>query len=306
MIRRPPGWWPAQTHGCFDDLVNYRLVGASACADRITLALTAVAEESEALGRDVGADVTFAGAAFCGLKPDTALYRNVARLLGHSAATGDLEAVRRAHDRLSAYRTAAQVRVVTVAAKALQDAEALLVHDYSSMVAQILTELGAHRPREVVVTAGEPLGQGPRVARLAAAAGHRVTYTPDMSVSRVIDDVDAFVIGVESFYADGSLVNTVGSLALALLCRHSGVPVIAPTELLKCDRDVTTVTGCSLSARLLKRWPTDPLPEASTIVDLVLDAVPSELVTKYATEDGLLAPTDVASHAEVVFAALTS
>ena len=48
----------------------------------------AVAAESEARGRAVAADVAEAGALFCGLKPDTALYRNLAQVLGHAAAAG--------------------------------------------------------------------------------------------------------------------------------------------------------------------------------------------------------------------------
>ncbi len=63
------------------------------------------------------------------------------------------------------------------------------MHDYSSTVESILQGPGAARPRWVVVTAGDPLGRGTRVARLAAAA-YEIVYTPDMSVDRVIDQVD--------------------------------------------------------------------------------------------------------------------
>lgn len=296
-----PTWWPPDAVACVNDLVSYRLVGASACADRISAALTSVAAESQTLGRTVVSDVAAAGALFCALKPDTALYRNISRVLERAAADG-AEAVRDTGDRLARSRNDAQDEVVRVAATALQDAETLLVHDYSSMVLRILDTLPPSRL--VVVTTGEPLGQGARVARLVAAAGHSVVYTPDMSVGRVISRVDAFVTGVESFYRDGSLANTVGSLPIALLCRHAGVPVVAPAELLKCDIDVHTAADAPLRARLLSRWPGDSLPGVVEIVDFVLDRVPAELVTLYATEAGALPPKAVAAHAEATMASL--
>jgi len=300
VSRAAPSWWPPGAVGCFDDLMAYRLVGASACADRITSALSAVAVESERRRRSVAADVEAAGDLLCDLKPDTALYRNIVRVIARSASDGGGEGVRWTCDRLSGRRRAAQEEVVRVAAAALADTEVLLVHDFSSMVVRILGALGT--ARRVVVTSGEPLGQGPRVARLAAAAGHAVTYVPDMSVGRVIGEVDTFVTGVESFYRDGSLANTVGSLSIGLLCRHVGVPVLAPAELLKCDGDVPTAVRARLTARLLTAWPRDPLPGGAAVVDYVLDAVPAELVTSYATEEGVLPPSEVGAHAAAALA----
>jgi len=45
--------------------------------------------------------------------------------------------------------------------------------------------------------------------------------------------VDCFLTGVESFYPDGCMANTVVTVMLSLLCREHGVPVIAPTESLR-------------------------------------------------------------------------
>lgn len=297
-----PGWWPGEAATTYDDLVAYRLVGASLCADRITDALVAVARRAEKLGLDVEPAVTDAGTLFCRLKPDTALYANVAACLSRAGRSGRATEVCEAAHALSAYRRDAQAAVVRHATEYLEDAETLLAHDFSSMVVRILQELGARRPRRIVVTAAEPLGQGPRVARAATAAGHRVTYTPDMSVARVVDGVDAFVTGVESFYADGSLANTVGTRMLGLLCRDVGVPVIAPAELLKYDRQHPTAAEASLEARLLHPWPGDHVDQSDLweLVEFVLDAVPAPLVTSYVSEQGVLAPRAVASTAQAV------
>jgi ribose 1,5-bisphosphate isomerase len=295
-VTTPPAWWPTTASSCFEDLVAYRLVGASACADRITASLVLIARESQERRRDLRADLADAARLLCALKPDTALYRNVVDALGRAGATGRARDVESAAGRLTSYRSAAQVRVVNRTQTLLEAADTLLVHDYSSMVERILRGLGAVRPRRVVVTVGEPLGQGPRVARLAAAAGHEVTYTPDMSVARVIDDVDFFVTGVESFYLDGSLANTVGTTMLALLCREAKVPVVAPAETLKCDLARSSVSDAPLTAQLLHPWPPDACMhdvDEDKVVRFVLDAVPALLITTYVTETDTCEPTNV-------------
>lgn len=299
MIDAPPVWWPKDARVCFEDLIDYRLVGASSCADRITSALVAVALGSQALKRDICTDLNDAAGLFCGLKPDTALYRNIADSLIHGARGGVAEEVEARARALSDFRKSAQERVVTHTVALVDHADTLLIHDYSSMVLRVVHTLGTKRPRRIVVTAGEPLGQGIRVAQLVAAAGHEVIYTPDMSVARVISEVDGFITGVESFYADGSLANTVGTVMLSLLCRDRGVPTIAPAETLKCADPCLTVTDAPLSARLLHAWPRGgPGPGVDwQVVQLVLDAVPASLISTFVTEDGACTPADVGATA---------
>jgi len=285
-------WWPIEASSCFEDLGTYRLVGASACADRITAALVAVGAQSESLHRDVGVDVGDAGRLFCSLKPDTALYRNLAGLLTRAGSSGGSTAVSAAARELSDYRRAAHQGLADSARAVLEDSETLLVHDYSSTVRSILIELGATRSHRIVTTSGEPLGQGLRVARLAASFGHRVTFVPDMSVARVIAEVDHYLTGVESYYADGSLANTVGTFMLALLCRESGVPVLAATETFKYDQECPSAIKAELTARLLNLAPNLVTAESLGFqtVQYVLDAVPASVVTSFVTEKGVCPP----------------
>lgn len=297
-----PAWWPDDATACFEDLRSYRLVGASACADRITAALVSVAVTAQSSHREISADLHDAGRLFCDLKPDTALYRNLVTHLVRAADAGSAKHVQRSAQEISSYRREAQVSVISRATALLEDADTLLVHDYSSMVCRVLDSLGALRARRIVVTSCELLGKGVSVARRAQAAGHQVTFTPDMSVSRVIEEVDGYVTGVESFYADGSLANTVGTRMLALLCQEVGVPVVAPAEALKYDSTRATVHDAELTARLLRRWPDATASEdnAWDTVQFVLDAVSSSLVTLYATDDGVFTAGEVGDAARKV------
>jgi ribose 1,5-bisphosphate isomerase len=304
----PPSWWPRETVACFEDLLSYRLVGASACADRFTSALIRLADQAEEDGRDVAAGLDEAGRAFCALKPDTALYVNVVELLARANHNDRALDVCDRALWLGAYRRQAQRQIIQQASRVLEEAELLLVHDYSSSVMQVLSELARRRPRRVIVTAGEPLGQGARVADIVGSLGHQVIYTPDMSVGRVIKGADAFITGVESFYADGSLANTVGTMMLGLLCREHAIPVIAPTECLKLDRQRDCVEMDDLSARMLKPWPPEGRSDTADwcIEDHVLDAVPSSLVSTYVTEAGTCSADDVGGAALKVWVDLSA
>lgn len=299
-------WWPAAARACWADLRSYRLVGASACADRITAALTQIAATAEAQHRDLAAEMTAAGAAFRALKPDTAMYVNVLDLLIGDPTTSSAADVHNRAATLNTLRHTGRQHLIATATAALHDADTLLVHDYSSTTAAIITALGAARPRRIVVTAGEPLGQGPRVAHLCETAGHQVIYSPDTAVARRINDIDTYLTGVESFYADGSLANTVGSHPLALLCADADVPVLAPTELLKYDRSQPHASPANLHARLLGGWPANrsDLPPHWDVEDHVLDAVPARLITTYLTDRGPLTPGRIAEQAQTLIRTL--
>lgn len=301
-----PSWWPEEARECYADLLSYRLVGASACADRITTALQALAVQSDAMGRDLSAELSEAGRAFCALKPDTALYVNVVSYLTAQNEAPTSRRVVESAEALRAYRKHAQEEVVRATADALDDAAVILVHDYSSAVSRVLDELGRRGAREIIVTSGEPLRQGPRVARLAAEAGHRVTYVPDAAVGRHGGRLDAYIAGVEAFYADGSFTNTIGTLPLALVSLDAGAIVIAPAESLKLHPSRSTAQVDQLAARLLHPWPDSmiELPPDCRVDDHVLDAVPPRLVTSYVTELGVCAPADVGAIATGAIAQL--
>ncbi|MFE4952411.1 hypothetical protein ACFQ9V_20080 [Leifsonia sp. NPDC056665] len=303
---RPPKWWPAVAVQCFDDLVAYRLVGASSCADAIVESLVEIGAACEGRAEGV-AELSAAGAAFQRLKPDTALYTNVIDIVLGADATPAVVAGRAVG--LSGYRTDARRKVASATTEYLRDASTILVHDYSSAVLAALQQLASSgQSRRVVVTECGFLGQGPRTASLVQSMGHRVAYSSDCSVGRWVAEVDVFVTGVEAFFVDGSMANTVGTYAIGLLCREAGVPVLAPAELLKLDHSAPTARRSSLRARLLHPWPSrgDVDVQQCEVDDHVLDAVPARLVTAYATESGLLPPAAIGAEAQRAIDSLMS
>jgi ribose 1,5-bisphosphate isomerase len=289
-----PSWWPATAVTCLGDLASYRLAGASECISRIGEALVAVAEAACRASDLVFERVAEAGSLFAALKPDTALYANVAARI-----TRPLEPAESGHDAASviAERVAdiererrAELDAVEARAADLIDASgAIVVHDYSSTVMGVARRLAACRgSADFVVTAAEPLGAGARVARELAGLGHRVTYCADASVARLLSSACCYLTGVEAFYADGSFANTVGTYGLALQCRELQVPVYAVTERLKAAGPRPAAPS---SATLLSRWPqAGLLPEGITVERHVLDLVPAGLVRAFVTASGPVPP----------------
>ena len=307
----PPSGWPAETRRVYLGLKSYEIVGASTCAAAIVGALGALCAAHDE--RELLQDLREAGAAFRALKPSTAAYANVVDWLLRD--TEDLAAaeirstVARRAQAFAAYRTFCRAAIADAGCSLLSSGTAVLIHDYSSTVLAVVEEAGRRGlTLKVLVTAGEPIGKGAHVARLAAAAGHTVTFAPDSSAARLVDRADVFLTGVETLFGDGDLANTVGTYPISLLARERGVPVYGATECLKIHPSKQTASLAELTAQLLKPWPADAgvLPAGTEIDVHVLDLTPAALVTGLITEQAILRPSEEAAALARVHLALDS
>jgi translation initiation factor 2B subunit (eIF-2B alpha/beta/delta family) len=195
-----------------------------------------------------------------------------------------------------AYSRRSLTSIVDTACALLPARGHILIHDYSSTVLAITDGAGRQgRTLTVYVTAGEPVGKGPTVARAVADAGHHVVYLPDVSIGRVMGEIDLVLSGVETLFRNGDLANTVGTYPIALTAREAKVPVYAVTERMKIHPEARAATVSELDARVLHSWPdVDQTLPAGTDVRLeVLDLTPACLVTGYVTEEGVLTSTEV-------------
>lgn len=295
-----PPTWPVSAREVYAGLRSYRIVGASACVDAIMQALGDVARTvAERSGGDVAREVARAGDLFCALKPDTAAYVNAVQWATadlHTESGAPTEVAAMVMRRIDAYRRHQQRslgRIADEGATLLAAHGRVLLHDYSSTVLAVLAEVGRRGQRlHVVVTTGQPVNQGPRVAAVAASYNHHVTFVPDTAIGRVMSDVDVVLTGVETLYSNGDLVNTIGTYPIALVAREAKAPVYGVTECVKIHPTATGVRVADLTARLLHSWPeaASVLPAGAIIRTDVLDLTPAHLVTGYITDAGILAP----------------
>jgi translation initiation factor 2B subunit (eIF-2B alpha/beta/delta family) len=155
----------------------------------------------------------------------------------------------------------------------------ILTHSHSDTVMAVLERL-ARRDAPVIATESNPLGEGRTTARLLAEQGLSVGLIADAQAGAFVSQMAAVLVGADTVFADGTVVNKVGTLALALLARERRVPFFVASESLK------VAPG---------RWEetTEPLPFHASPEEppaVYFDATPPRLITALITEDGVFSP----------------
>jgi translation initiation factor 2B subunit (eIF-2B alpha/beta/delta family) len=92
---------------------------------------------------------------------------------------------------------------------------------------------------------------------------------PDSAIGNIVPQVDCAVIGVDTFDRTGAVVHKVGTLPLALCCRHFGKPFYAAGHSLK------------FTERRLEGGLPEPDQELES---QLFDCTPGELITRLVTE----------------------
>jgi len=159
----------------------------------------------------------------------------------------------------------------------------ILTHSHSDTVMAVLERL-ARTGAPIVVTESNPLGDGRTAAGLLAARGLPVQLIADAQAGLFVSQMAAVLVGADTVFADGSVVNKVGTLALALLARRARVPFFVATERLKVAPGRWVETGETL--------PLDPSPDEPPAV--YFDVTPPRLITALITEEGVFGPRRLA------------
>lgn len=167
----------------------------------------------------------------------------------------------------------------------------VLTHSQSATVAGVLEALKG-QIAAVVVTESRPLYEGRAAARRLAEAGLAVTLITEAQAGYFMPTVDAVVVGADTVFADGAVVNKTGSYPLALLARQERVPFFVLSESFK----ITFRRKRRASFFAEEREPQEVLPEGLPGVrvrNVYFDLTPGRLVTAVITERGALRPREV-------------
>jgi translation initiation factor 2B subunit (eIF-2B alpha/beta/delta family) len=128
-----------------------------------------------------------------------------------------------------------------------------------------------HTPPELLVcTISEPGGEGRRLAADLKAAGINVELIADAEGPDAARDSDLVLLGADTVFRDGSLVNKIGTGAIARAAKDAGVPVIVACE-------------------TFKLAPFDPEPPNEDTFELI----PAALIDRVVTEEGAADTEDV-------------
>jgi translation initiation factor 2B subunit (eIF-2B alpha/beta/delta family) len=137
---------------------------------------------------------------------------------------------------------------------------------------------------DVLVGEGRPGLEGRTLAGGFAAAGRRVTLCTDASLPALLDEGDLILSGADAVEADGTLINKVGTLALALAARHLAIPVYAACERFKFVGRTGLVLEEQEGAEV---W--QGAPDGIEVRNPYFERTPAALVTGFVTDEGVLA-----------------
>jgi translation initiation factor 2B subunit (eIF-2B alpha/beta/delta family) len=146
----------------------------------------------------------------------------------------------------------------------------VLTHSASSTVREALLHTP---PDRVVCTISDPVGEGRGLAEDLRAAGLTVELVDDSDAEHAAATVNVVLLGADTVFLDGSLVNKLGTKGIAKAAKKAGVPVIVACEIIK----------------LLPEDPWDPEDEER------FDLTPAESIDMYVTEEGMGPPEEIAA-----------
>lgn len=136
---------------------------------------------------------------------------------------------------------------------------------------------------KIFVLESRPLLEGRVTAKKLAQAGFRIHLIVDAAAGIFAEKVDAIILGADTIFQDGSIINKVGSLPLALIAQYYNIPVIigASTNKLSTKKS-------SEFWNLIEKKPKDEIWEnlelGIEIENIYFDFIPSNLITKIISE----------------------
>jgi translation initiation factor 2B subunit (eIF-2B alpha/beta/delta family) len=166
---------------------------------------------------------------------------------------------------LVATRERASKAIAVLAAPYIQGV--VLTHSASSTVREALVHTP---PDRVVCTVSEPVGEGRGLAEDLREAGLTVELVDDSDAEHAAGTVNLVLIGADTVFHDGSLVNKVGTTGITAAAKEAGVPVYVACEVIK----------------LSPAGPRDPGEER-------FDLTEPRYIDRFITEEGEYAPGDI-------------
>lgn len=127
-------------------------------------------------------------------------------------------------------------------------------------------------PARVVCTVSNPVGEGRRFCEELRGEGLTTEIVADEDSVHAVESVELLLLGADTVFRDGSLVNKIGTHDLTKAARAAGVPVVVACEVLKLAPDD----------------PHEPDEER-------FDLTPPEQIDRFVTEEGPFAPDEIAA-----------
>jgi translation initiation factor 2B subunit (eIF-2B alpha/beta/delta family) len=145
----------------------------------------------------------------------------------------------------------------------------VMTHSASATVKEALV----HTPPErVICTVSEPGEEGRELVEELRSAGLTADLVDDPDAEHAVGTVNLLLIGADTVFHDGSLVNKVGTAGLAEAAKKAGLPVIVACEVIKLSPAGARDPG-----------------------EVRFDLTEPRYIDRYVTEEGLYEPDEIGS-----------
>ncbi len=220
-------------------------------------------------------------------QPAMSVVHNVVHLYARLVKDGqDPKAV---FEQLTSELDTARDRVAKSFLKIAPEGDAVTLSYSDNVLATLQTAAAAGRLRRAYVLESRPLLEGRFLVVALTEAGVPATLVPDALGPSLLSQAAYALVGADSLLRDGSVVNKIGTYALALAAADRRKPFYVACESLKFDMryDADTWPG-SPGMNPKEVW--ERPPEKIDIVNRHFEVTPARLVTMVATERGAYAP----------------
>jgi ribose 1,5-bisphosphate isomerase len=179
-------------------------------------------------------------------------------------------------------------RLIENGAKQIREGDRILTHCHSRTVVGILREAKKQgRDFTVFVTETRPLKQGLITAKDLLESRIKVVYGVDSDMGYLMKKCTKVLVGCDAILPDGSIVNKIGTLPMAIVAKAFGKPFIVAGLTSK-------LTG---KVEIEERDPHEVEEPAklkgAKIINPAFDVTPGDYVDFIITEKGIVKPHDV-------------
>ena len=177
-----------------------------------------------------------------------------------------------------------EIKTVKSVAQEIRKNKSVMILSSSATINQALIK---YQPKiavqDIYVLESRPLLEGRKVATRLANKGYNVKLIVDTAAGFYANKVDAILSGADSVFSDGSIINKIGTLSIALIAEHYNKPFLVGAS----SNKVTTIPSSNY-LKLIEQKPAEEIwkkaPKNIELLNVYFEFVPAIYITKILSE----------------------
>lgn len=184
-----------------------------------------------------------------------------------------------------------------IAAHIIEDGDCIMTHSYTRSVLlafEKALELG--KKFSVYCTESRPLKEGTYLATLLTKRGLDTTLITDAAVARYMSNVSKVIVGADAIYVDGTVVNKMGTLGVAIIAQKYNKPVYVLSITAKLFLPSLKSEKLEMERRPEREVLAEDVLEKYSklaVENVFFEEVPPEVITYLVSEKGILKPSQI-------------